>query len=149
MSARCCYVRWRVCRRQAGASLLEVLVALSLLATAMLGAAAAQIDALRNAELQVQREQAAWIGASLAEAMHAGDAATHVVTRAQAQANIRLPDARVQLLDAPGPSGAINVRWAHRGSRFGREMAPAAEACPASDDTAIMHCLVFSFASGE
>jgi hypothetical protein len=136
-------------RCNAGASLLEVLVALSLLATAMLGAAAAQLDALGGADLQAQREQAAWIGASLAEALQFADAATPAPTSVLARAGTRLPGARVQLLDPADGVGAVAVHWARTGNGTDPGQAPVGRACPADGETALTHCLMFPFVSPQ
>jgi hypothetical protein len=136
-------------RRQAGASLLEVLVALSLLATAMLGAAAAQLEALRSAEALALREEASWIGASLAEAMHFSEAAVCPTVRAQTRAIAGLPGARVEVRDEADGVGAVLVHWAHRGIASDPRQAPAVRPCPVGDEAAHMRCLAFPFASGK
>lgn len=132
---------------QAGASLLEVLVALSLLATAMLGAAAAQLEALRTAEALAQREEASWIGASLAEAMYFSEAAVAHTVRAQTRAIARLPGGRVEVRDEADGVGAILVRWAHRGTASDRAQPPAVSPCHVVEQAALMGCLAFPFAS--
>lgn len=142
-------------RRDAGASLLEVLVALSLLATAMLGAAAAQLEALRRAEGDIQREQAAWIGASLAEAMHSSSSETaeHVAyaisagARAQARAIAHLPGARVAVQGDAEGVGAVIVHWAHRGIASDSWQALAGGRCPIGEEAALVRCLAFPFVS--
>lgn len=137
-------------RRDAGASLLEVLVALSLLATAMLGAAAAQLEALRRAEGDIQCEQAAWIGASLAEAMHSSEAAgyaRYVGARAQARAIAHLPGARVAVQGDAEGVGAVIVHWAHRGIASDSWQALAGGRCPIGEEAALVRCLAFPFVS--
>ena len=134
-------------RRQAGATLLEVLVALSLLATAMLGAAAAQLDALRRAEGEAQREQASWIGASLAEAMHSSEAAGYARARAQARASVHLPGARAEVLDQADGVGQVTVHWAHRGIASDPWQALVERPCPVGEEVALMRCLAFPFVS--
>jgi hypothetical protein len=139
-------------RGQAGASLLEVLVALSLLATAMLGAAAAQLEALRRAEGDVQREQAAWIGASLAEAMHSpssetAEHAAYAGARAQARAIAHLPGARVEVQGDAEGVGAVIVHWAHRGIASDSWQALTGRRCPMGEEAALVRCLAFPFVS--
>jgi len=139
-------------RGQAGASLLEVLVALSLLATAILGAAAAQLEALRRAEGDVQREQAAWIGASLAEAMHSSSSETaeqvaSAGARAQSRAIAHLPGARVEVQGDAEGVGAVIVHWAHRGIAPAPWQTLTGRPCPVGDEAALMRCVAFPFAS--
>jgi type II secretory pathway component PulJ len=136
-------------RRQAGASLLEVLVALSLLATAMLGAAAAQLEALRSAEGQAQREEALWIGASLAEAMHFSEAAVGSTVRAQTRAIARLQGARIEVRDEADGVGVVLVHWAHRRIASSPRQAPAVSPCAAGEEAALMRCLAFPFVRGK
>jgi len=142
-------------RGQAGASLLEVLVALSLLATAILGAAAAQLEALRRAEGDVQREQAAWIGASLAEAMHSSSSETaeqvasaaSAGARAEARAIAHLPGARVEVQGDAEGVGAVIVHWAHRGIASDSWQALTGRRCPIAEEAALVRCLAFPFVS--
>lgn len=129
--------------------MVEVLVALSLLATAMLGAAAAQLEALRSAEGQAQREEASWIGASLAEAMHSSEAVVDPTVRAQTRAIARLPGARVEVRDEADGVGAVLVHWTHRGIASDQAQAPALSPCPMGEEGALKRCLAFPFVSGK
>lgn len=97
---------------RSGASLLEVLIALSLLATSILGAAAAQLSALRHAREQVHREHASWIAASIAEAMRLPEGSPNVLARQRERAAAVLPDGRVSAVDEASGIGTVVVEWA-------------------------------------
>ncbi|RKP50939.1 type IV pilus modification PilV family protein [Trinickia fusca] len=120
-------------RSAPGSSLLEVLIALALLAVTMLGALAGQWWASGGERLAGQRAHAVAIAASVAEAMHGPVAPA--LARWQARAAASLPNADVFVSDeAQGISQAI-VRWAMPRSSEGNEAMvgqPAGLACPHS-----------------
>ena len=98
--------------RCAGASLLEVLVAVSLLATSLLGMAAAQIAAVRDADTRSMREHASWEVASIAEAMRVPESSAPVLARARASIHAAIPNARISFADEASDVGTIMIHWA-------------------------------------
>lgn len=131
----------------AGASLLEVLIALSLLATSILGAAAAQLSALRHAQEQVHREHASWIAASIAEAMQLPESSSNALTHQRARAQTLLPDARVSVDDEAAGMGAVVVQWA-KGKRASRSSwTRGFDACSVAQGIELhAHCVALPFA---
>lgn len=133
---------------QAGASLLEVLIALSLLATSILGAAAAQLTALRHEQEHVHREHASWIAASIAEAMQVSTRSTNVLAHQRARAQTLLPDARVSVDDETAGIGAVVVQWAKGQRAASSPWTRGFDACPvAYGADAHGHCMALPFAS--
>lgn len=140
----------RVSRRGcAGASLLEVLVAVSLLAVSLLGVAAAQIAALRDANAQTNRVRASWVAASIAEAMQAPEWASFVLTRSRAYAAAALPGARISIVDEADDVGAVAVRWTSAPSMLEQWRPSAGGACAVADGRAPANCIALPFASGQ
>lgn len=133
-----------------GSSLLEVLVALSLLATSMLGAAAVQLAALRGADEQARREHASWIAASVAEGMRSPQAASTMFERSQGRAENLLPGARVSIVAEHAPGvGMVAMQWPRKAGAFGEEQAPGRNACPFAERIAPAHCIALPFASDQ
>jgi hypothetical protein len=133
-----------------GSSLLEVLVALSLLATSMLGAAAVQLAALRGADEQARREHASWIAASVAEGMRSPQAASTMFERSQGRAESLLPGARMSIVAEHAPGvGMVAMQWPRGTGAFGEEQAPGHNACPFAERIARAHCIALPFASDQ
>lgn len=136
-----------------GSSLLEVLVALSLLATSILGAASAQLAALRGAKAQIDRERASWVAASVAEAMRSPDTLSHALMRISAHAAVRLPGNRITVDDEPPGAGVVIVRWADVSGVSGvsgasaREQEPGLGTCPIAQGGTLARCVELPFAS--
>lgn len=141
-------MRHRAIRLAPGSSLLEVLIALTLLAVTMLGALAGQWWASGGERLAQQRAHAVAIAASVAEAMRGPAPTAPVLARWQARAAVSLPDADVFVSDeAQGLSQAI-VRWAMpRSSEGGEAMLDqrAELACPRAAMRAGHACVAVPF----
>jgi len=143
MTFVCCYKKGH-----AGASLLEVLIALSLLATSILGAAAAQLSALRHAQEQVHREHASWIAASIAEAMQWSESSSNALAHQRARAQTLLPDARVSVDDEAASIGAVVVQWAKGERASPSPWTRGFGACPIAYGADVhAHCVALPFAS--
>lgn len=127
--------------------MLEVLIALSLLASAILGTAAAQLAALRSADMLTHREQAAWIAQSIAESLAFPERPASWVAHMRERAAHVLPDAHVSITDEARDAGAIVVEWAHRLGSSGQRRSSALASCPPSDDGALAHCIALPFAN--
>ncbi len=132
--------------RFGGSSLLEVLVALSLLATSMLGAAAVQLASLRGADEQAYREHASWIAASVTEAMRLPEAASTMFAHSRERAATLLPGARVSVVEGAGSMGMIAVQWARGLDAPGVDQAPGPNACPFAERIALAHCIALPIA---
>jgi Tfp pilus assembly protein PilV len=101
----------RLCAHE-GSSLLEVLIALVLVALAMVGAVASQLQAVTVERFTADRERALVIATSLAEAMRDERSGSHALPRWQAYAAAMLPGAEISIVDrAPGVALVV-VRWA-------------------------------------
>lgn len=133
--------------RHKGSSLLEVLIALSLLATSILGMAAAQLATLRNAHEHARREHASWIAASVAEAMPLTEASMNILARERARAAAVIPGADLAVVhEAPGVD-AVVLEWAQGYGASRSEQALGLGACSTADDDARARCIVLPFAS--
>lgn len=139
--------RFSPARRRAGTSLLEVLIALSLVASAVLGAAAAQLAALRGAGSAAHREQAAWIAASVAEAMAAGQGLSFRLAHMRERAGAVLPGARVSMVAEAGGAGTAVVQWPHEPDQPEQGRASRHGSCSPLDSGAPSRCIALPFAS--
>lgn len=131
--------------RCGGTSMLEVLIALSLLAVSILGAASAQLAALRGADARGKREQAEWIAASMAEALRLPETSSHAHARLRAYAEQTLPGVRIGVVDAAPGVGAVVVHWALSMGEDGRERADSF--CALAESGSVARCVTLPFAS--
>lgn len=134
-------------RRCAGASLLEVLVAVSLLGVSLLGLAGVQLAALRDTDALAVREQAFWMAASVAEAMRAPESAVPALARLRVSSTAVLPGARISLADETGDVGTAMVHWVRSPGEFERAQSADAEPCLAAPASGLVHCIALPFAS--
>ncbi|RZF30827.1 hypothetical protein EVC45_05015 [Paraburkholderia sp. UYCP14C] len=129
-----------------GSSLLEVMLAVALVAVSALGLIAAQLWTAREARAMTLRESAAWIADSIAEATRTpamGDAALH---QWSAWSSILLPHGDASI----GGSGAVatsRVTWASVRDRSmaGDVIAEPAEPCGDVDAPAGSSCVALGF----
>lgn len=139
-------------RRCAGASLLEVLVAVSLLASSLLGLAAAQLTALRDADAQARRAHASWMAASIAETMRVPALAAPMLERSRASIEKLVPGARIAFADGARDIGTIVVQWASTPSAqkrvHERVQSPATGPCAFAAHHAAVHCIMQPFVPG-
>jgi len=139
--------RFSPARCSAGASLLEVLIALSLVAGAILGAAAAQLAALRGASSAAHRDQAAWIAVSVAETMAVGQGLSFRLAHLRERAGAVLPGARIAVVDEAAGLGAAAVHWPRELDSPERGRAPRQGSCSPRDNGAASRCIALPFAS--
>ncbi len=92
--------------RQIGSSLFEVMVAVLVLSTGMLGVAAMQAASLRNNQSAVQRSQAIMLTYSIVDAMRANIASA----RANAY-NVTMPSVSCPTPSGSGLAGADLIAW--------------------------------------
>jgi Tfp pilus assembly protein PilV len=135
-------------RRCAGASLLEVLVAVALLAVSLLGVAAMQLSALGDAQVQTHRARASWMAASMAEAMALPELSSLVLARLRRYASVELPAAHISIVDDTAGVGAVTVRWASARNTL-QQRQSAGDGCSLADGLGAADCIALPFASGE
>lgn len=142
-----CGVHRRWCE---GASLLEVLVALSLLAVSLVGLAATQLAAQRDADAQARHERAAWMTVSIAEAMRVPSRPSAVLARARALASAALPGAGVSIVDDTMGLRAVVVHW-ERGAAgaFAQGRLSDADPCIRTQAHTPANCVALPFARDE
>jgi Tfp pilus assembly protein PilV len=100
------------CAQEGGGSLLEVLVALALVAITIAAAVASQLRVGQAQRAAARREEATMIAASIAAAMRDPSSGLHALPHWQAVAASALPQAHVSIVDhAPGIALAV-VGWA-------------------------------------
>ncbi|MGG1946332.1 hypothetical protein AB1286_16175 [Trinickia sp. NRRL B-1857] len=129
-----------------GASLLEVLVALSLLAVSLLGVAAAQLAALRDVDAQMRYAHATWLTASIAEGMRLPEGSSTLFEYSRAQAAQALKGGQVDIIDEARDVRAIVVHWREGASQ---ERLPTAGPCAKGGEQASTRCVAFPFVGDE
>jgi hypothetical protein len=129
----------------AGASLVEVLVALSLVAVSMLGVAAARLAALHEADTSTRRARASWLAASIAETMRLPEGHSVLLEYSRARAQAIAPGTKVEISDGRGDIASVVVHWPG-GAEHGRP--PDSGPCSAADGYAPAPCIALSFFAG-
>ncbi|WP_146014085.1 type IV pilus modification PilV family protein [Trinickia dabaoshanensis] len=127
----------------AGASLLEVLVAVSLLAVSLLGIAAAQLASLGDVETQTRRAHASWLAASTAETVRLRAGSSSLLEHSRARAQAVIPGGQVDVVDEAHEVGAVLVHWPGR-VELGRS--GLRSPCAVGADPALTHCIALPFA---
>lgn len=94
-----------------GSSLIEVMLAVALVAVTALGLIAGQLWTVREARAMSMREHAAWIADSVVEATYAPSAADAAIRQWSARAAVVLPHGEASVRDNGGVSFA-RVTWA-------------------------------------
>jgi Tfp pilus assembly protein PilV len=94
-----------------GSSLIEVMLAVALIAVSALGLIAAQVWTAREARAMTLRENAAWIADSVAEAMAAPSMGDGALNQWSARASAALPRGEVSIVESGGLS-TVRVTWA-------------------------------------
>ncbi len=93
-----------------GSSLIEVMLAVALMAVTALGLIAGQIWTAREARAMAMREHAAWIADSVAEAISSPAVGDSAIRHWNARATVLLPQAQVSVGESGGISTA-RVTW--------------------------------------
>lgn len=93
-----------------GSSLIEVMLAVALMAVTALGLIAGQMWTAREARAMAMREQAAWIADSVAEAMRTPASADPATRQWNSRATALLPHGEVSSVDSAGAAVA-RVTW--------------------------------------
>ncbi|MGP8439455.1 type IV pilus modification PilV family protein [Paraburkholderia fungorum] len=132
--------------RHRGSSLIEVMLAVALLAVTTLGLIAGQLWIAREARAMAMREHAAWIADAVAEAMRepaAGDAA---IRQWSALAAALLPHGEASVRESGGVSAA-RVTWAAlRNLPRADDVIDKPESCGGADVPAGSSCVALAFA---
>ena len=134
------------CGRQcSGSSLIEVMLAVTVMAVTALGLVAGQLWTAREARAMSMREQAAWIADSVAEAMSAPSANEAALSAWSSRAATVLPRGAASVVGIDGVSAA-RVTWAalHNLPRVD-EMIDKPERCGAVDAPVGLSCVALAF----
>jgi Tfp pilus assembly protein PilV len=131
-------------RAHKGGSLLEVLIALVLVALTMVGAVSSQLHAATVERATGERERALTIAVSVAAAMRDRLSGSHALARWQVHAAAALPGAEVSVVDRAPDVALVVVRWAAQRSE-GRALLPARDGCEAESATADLACVAVPF----
>lgn len=132
-----------------GSSLIEVMLAVALMAVTALGLIAAQLWTAREARATALREHAAWVADSVAETLcgacpsSAGEAA---MRQWGARASTLLPHAEVTVVESGGVSAA-RVTWLSvRDMPCTNELIDKPESCGGADVPSGFSCVALAFA---
>ncbi len=129
-----------------GSSLIEVMLAVALMAVTALGLIAGQLWTAREARATALREHAAWIADSVAEAICAPATSDAAIRQWNARAAALLPHGQASV-EASGGLSAARVTWVAP-----RDMPPAdniidkPESCGGADVPAGVSCVALAFA---
>jgi Tfp pilus assembly protein PilV len=131
-------------RPHKGGSLLELLIALALVAVTMMGAIASQLLAVRIERSTAQRERALMVATSVVESMRDRRNGAYALPRWQAYAAAVLPGAEIAIVDrAPGVAFAV-VSWVAPRSASWTSLS-ARDACPGESAGAELACAAVPF----
>lgn len=130
-----------------GSSLLEVMLAVALIAVTALGLIAGQLWTAREARAMSMREHAAWIADSLIEATYAPSTTDAVTRQWSARANVLLPRGEASVGESAGVLSAALVTWAamHDMPRT-NDVIDKPESCGGADVPAGSSCVALAFA---
>ncbi len=129
-----------------GSSLIEVMLAVALMAVTALGLIAGQLWTAREAHATALREHAAWIADSVAEATCAPAASDAAIRQWNARAAALLPHGQASV-EGSGGLSAARVTWVAP-----RDMPPAdniidkPESCGGADVPTGLSCVALAFA---
>ncbi len=132
--------------KRRGSSLIEVMLAVALMAVTALGLIAGQLWTAREARAMAMREHAAWIADSVAEAMYSPAAGESTIGQWSARAATLLPHGEASVGQSGGVSAA-RVTWAAlRNMPRGEDLIDKPESCGGLDVPAASSCVALAFA---
>ena len=132
--------------RHRGSSLIEVMLAVTLMAVTALGLIAGQLWTAREARAMAMREHAAWIADSVAEAMREPSAGDSAIRQWSARATALLPHGEASVGERGGVSAA-RVTWtALRDMPRADDVIDKPESCGNADVPKGSSCIVLAFA---
>lgn len=133
--------------RVAGNALIEVMLAVSLMATTVLGLIAAQLWTAREAHASAAREQAVLVSDALTEIARSaatGDAAS---TRWRSLTTMLLPQGDTSVRDLGSGASVVQVLWhAQPDAHVSGSVVDMPESCSGIAAPVGMHCVVMVFA---
>ncbi|MEA3087318.1 MAG: hypothetical protein QOC89_5015 [Paraburkholderia sp.] len=132
--------------RHGGSSLIEVMLAVVLMAVTALGLIAGQLWTAREAHAMAMREHAAWIADSVAEAMREPSAADAAIRQWSSRATALLPHGEAAVTERGGVSTA-SVTWtALRDMPRADDVIDKPESCGGADVPTGASCVALAFA---
>ena len=132
--------------RHRGSSLMEVMLAVALMAVTALGLIAGQLWTAREARAMAMREHAAWIADSVVEAMREPSAVDSAIRQWSARATVLLPHGEASVGESGGVSAA-RVTWTTlRDTPRTGDVIDKPESCGGADVPAGSSCVVLAFA---
>jgi Tfp pilus assembly protein PilV len=147
MTRRSSDFRWRVdALACGGSSLIEVMLAVALIAVTALGLLAGQLWTAREARAMALREQAAWIADGVAEAMSLSVGGDGALERWNERAGVVLPRGGASIVGS-GAVTTARVTWASVHDRpAGGEVIDKPESCGGVETPAGFSCVALAFA---
>ncbi|PMS34438.1 hypothetical protein C0Z16_01725 [Paraburkholderia rhynchosiae] len=131
--------------RCSGSSLIEVMLAVAVMAVTALGLIAGQLWTAREARAMSMREHAAWIADSVAEAMSAPSASDAALRQWSTRAATLLPRGDASVVGTGGVSAA-RVTWtASRNLPRADDMIDKPEPCGGVDAPVGLSCVALAF----
>lgn len=132
--------------RHEGSSLIEVMLAVALMAVTTLGLIAGQLWAAREARAMAMREHAVWIADAVAEATREPVAADAAIRQWSSRARALLPHGEAAVRESGGVSAA-RVTWAAlRDMPRADDVMDKPESCGGADVPAGTSCVALAFA---
>jgi Tfp pilus assembly protein PilV len=130
-----------------GDSLIEVMLAVALMAVTTLGLMAAHLWTARDARAMAMREQAVWIADSIAESMHAPGTNDTAVRQWSARAAALLPKGETSMNVVDSAVSTVRVTWAMlRNVPRSGEVIDKPEPCGGQDAPAGAACVALAVA---
>lgn len=136
----------RCAPKRRGSSLIEVMLAVALMAVTALGLIAGQLWTAREGHAMAMREHAAWIADSVAEAMYAPSTVDVATRQWSARASVLLPRGDASVGESAGVAAAL-VTWASvLDMPRGDDVIDKPESCGGADVPAGSSCVALAFA---
>ncbi|WP_408441464.1 type IV pilus modification PilV family protein [Paraburkholderia sediminicola] len=132
--------------RHRGSSLIEVMLAVTLMAVTALGMIAGQLWTAREARATAMHEHAAWIADSVVEAMREPSAGDSAIRQWRTRATALLPHGEASVVESGGVSAA-RVTWtALRDVPRADDVIDKPASCGGADVPAGSSCVALAFA---
>lgn len=133
--------------RVAGNALIEVMLAVSLMATTALGLIAAQLWTAREAHASATREQAVLVSDALTEIARSDSTSDAASTRWRSLAAMLLPQGDASVRNLGGGASVVQVLWhALPEAHVSGSAVDVPESCGGIAAPVGMHCVVMAFA---
>jgi Tfp pilus assembly protein PilV len=125
--------------------LIEVMLAVALMAVTALGLIAAQLWMAREAQASAMRERAAWIADSMVETLRVPVLADSAIQALRARASSALPHGEASVSDSGGVSTARITWTALRDTPRTGDVIDKPESCGSAEVPAGTACVVMAF----